>query len=113
MPRGAPAFRLLAHYIELLREDSAAATPELQRLAVAHVCDLLALTLGPARDALELANRRGARAARLLRIKRDVIKNVSGEISIEAIAARERVSIRHVQRLFEEDGTTFTEFLRG
>jgi AraC-like DNA-binding protein len=112
VPSNTPALRLLAQYVEILRDDSVAASAELQSLAVAHIRDLLALALGPTRDALELARRRGVRAARLQAIKKDIFESTEGALSVDLIAARHRISPRHVQRLFEEEGTTFTEFVR-
>lgn len=112
VPASTPALALLTGYIEILKRESATVTPELQKLAVAHVYDLLALALGPTREAIENARRGGLRAARLGAIKVDIAESMDAEFSIDAIAARHRLSSRHVQRLFEETGTTFTEFVR-
>jgi AraC-like DNA-binding protein len=112
VPAAAPALRLLAGYVDLLRRDGLTATPELQALAVAHVYDLLALALVPSRDAAQTVKRDGVRAAHLAAIRKDIAENVDADISIETVAARHRLSPRHVQRLFEEAGTTFTEFVR-
>jgi AraC-like DNA-binding protein len=112
VPAASPALRLLAGYVEVLRREAAAAPPELQRLAVAHVYDLVALALGAGRGAAEIADRDGVRAAHLAAIQNDIAENAHKDISIEALAARHQLSPRHVQRLFEESGTTFTEFVR-
>jgi AraC-like DNA-binding protein len=112
VPAASPALRLLAGYVEVLRRETAAAPAELQRLAVAHVYDLVALALGAARGAADIDNRDGVRAAHLAAVKDDIVENAHTDISIEAVAARHRLSPRHVQRLFEEAGTTFTEFVR-
>jgi AraC-like DNA-binding protein len=112
VPAASPALRLLAGYVEVLRREAAAASPELQRLAVAHVYDLMAFALGATRGAADTAERDGVRAARLAAIQKDIAESVDTDISIEAVAARHRLSPRHVQRLFEESGATFTEFVR-
>ncbi len=71
-----------------------------------------ALTLGATRDAAEIAEGRGVRAARLRAIKEDIVNGLrDGEVSVDAIAAKHRVSPRYLQLLFEEDGTTFTDFV--
>src|SRR5207237_1122263 len=62
---GAGGLQLLMGYLEVLRHKSTTPTRELQRLAVAHVYDLLALTLGATSDAAEIAKGRGVAAARL------------------------------------------------
>jgi AraC-like DNA-binding protein len=78
---------------------------------VTHVYDLVALALGATRDATEGAKLGGVRAARLRRIKSDIADNLSNGLSIAEVAARHRLPVRYLQRLFEAEGTTFTEFL--
>jgi hypothetical protein len=48
------------------------ATPQLQHAAVTHVHDLIALAIDARRDAAELTQGRGARAARLRALKQDI-----------------------------------------
>jgi len=109
----APALRLLLRYLEALREESPVSTPELQELAVAHICDLMAVLFGATREAAETAKKRGIRAARLLEVKVDIEKNLAdGCLSSSDVAARHGMTPRALQMLFEEQGTTFTEFLR-
>ncbi|MCC8937575.1 helix-turn-helix transcriptional regulator [Bradyrhizobium sp. Arg68] len=87
-------------------------TPELAAAFADHVCDLLALALGPTRDAAEQARTRGLPAARLQAIKDDMAANLRWpELSVHGIAARHGVSVRYVQQIFEESGLTFTAYL--
>lgn len=112
IPAGTPALRLLTRYVGALDEAEAFETPELRRQAVAHVYDLMALAIGATRDAAEIANSRGARAARLRAIKQDIADWLGQpDLSVTAIAARHRVKPRWVQRLFESEGTTFTDYV--
>ena len=104
--------------LRLLRQDMRAmldldlATPALQRLTVAHVYDLMALTLGGSRDAAGAAEQRGVRAARLRVVKDDIARNLEcGDVSVAAIAARQRVSPRYLRKLFESEGVTFTQYV--
>jgi AraC-like DNA-binding protein len=61
-----------------------------------------------------LAEGRGARAARLRAIKLDIIDTPDrSDLRIDTIAGRHRLQPRYIQRLFEHDGTTFSEFLLG
>jgi AraC-like DNA-binding protein len=107
-----PALRLLTRYIGILDETEAFETLELRRQAVAHVHDLMALAIGATRDAAEIAKSRGARAARLRAIKEDIANWLDRpELSVAAIAARHRIKPRWVQRLFEGEGTTFTDYV--
>lgn len=112
IPADDPALRLLTRYLGIIEEPGNLASPELQRNAVTHVHDLLVLTLGATRDAAETARLRGARAARLREIKADIERNLCTEdLSVVTLAARHRLPVRYVQRLFEAEGVSFTEFV--
>jgi AraC-like DNA-binding protein len=105
--------RLLENYVELLGQQLMA-TPNLRRLVVTHVHDLMALALGASGDAAEIAHGRGLRAARLHAIKADIRASLGEQgLSLTAVAARHGVTPRYVQMLFERDGSTFSQFLRG
>ncbi|WP_204304006.1 hypothetical protein, partial [Stenotrophomonas maltophilia] len=55
----------------------------------------------------------GLRAARLYRIKTDVIANLARtEFNVEDLAVRHGISPRYIRALFDDDQTTFTDFLR-
>ena len=59
-----------------------------------------------------MTRRRGLRAARLAAIKGDVARRLGDErFTVTDIALRRGVSPRHVQLLFESEGTTFTEYV--
>jgi AraC-like DNA-binding protein len=112
VPRDIEALQLLTRYVRLFDDQQSLATPELCGLVVNHVYDLVALALGATRDAAAIANGRGVRAARLHAIKTDILNSLSRhELSLARLAARHRVTPRHVQTLFESDGTTFSRFL--
>jgi AraC-like DNA-binding protein len=113
-PSGASAPKLLRRYISLIAQEAALATSELQRAAVAHVYDLAAVTLGAAAGTGELARNRGVRAARLEITKADILAHLdSGNLSVAMVANRQRVTPRHLQKLFETEGTSFSEFVLG
>jgi AraC-like DNA-binding protein len=112
IPADNAALRLLTSYIGVLDETEAFATPDLRRQAVTHIHDLMALAIGATRDAADVAKCRGARAARLCAIKQDIADHLDEhDLSVAAIAARHRVLPRYVQRLFEDEGMTFTEYV--
>jgi len=86
--------------------------PQLVNLSVRHIHDLLALTIGPASDFADTARTRGLRAARLKLAKSYIVSHSqSRELSVGSVASSLNVTPRYVQRLFEADGTTFSEFL--
>lgn len=112
IPAGNHALRLLLGYLSLAQGDAFGCDAALDGAFADHVCDLLALALGATRDAAEVARRRGLPAARLEAIKDDIRKAYRRpDLSIHAIAARHGVSARYVQRIFEETGATFTQYL--
>jgi AraC-like DNA-binding protein len=112
IPGSNDALRLLTGYVGLLDDHHALTTPELRRLVVNHVYDLVALTLGTTRDAAEAAKNGGMRAARLHAIKADILAGLSQPgFTLAALAVRHGVSPRYVQMLFESEGTTFSRFL--
>lgn len=108
----APALRLLNGYIGVAQDSQVVASPELRERFVDHVYDLIALAVGATRDAAEMAQGRGLRAARLHAIKQDIAKNLERpDLSVTVLAGRHGCTPRYVQRLFETEGTTFTEYL--
>lgn len=114
IPRNTEALKLLTSYSGPLLDQDALATSEVRRLVVAHVHDLVALTLGATRDAAEVAQSRGERAARLRSAKAYIVENSSRrDLSIGTVAAHLGVTPRYLQKLFESDGGTYSAFLPG
>jgi AraC-like DNA-binding protein len=83
-----------------------------QRLTAQHLIDLVALMLGTDAEHAALARGRGQAAVRLDLMRADVMTNLGrNELSLSDIASRCGLSPRQAQRLFEQAGTTFTEFV--
>jgi AraC-like DNA-binding protein len=102
----------LLDYVKVAQDDQRIACPKLQHLFITHVHELMALVIGTTRDAAGLARGSGVRAARLKAIKDDIGKNLDQpDLSVTALADRQRCTPRFVQRLFETEGTTFTEYV--
>ena len=107
---GTHALSLLTRYVALAWDDRMQATPELQRLMVSHIYDLMATLIGATPDAAQMAQAGGLRAARLGAIKQDIEASLHRpDLSLAAIAGRHGCTPRGVQRLFETEGTTFSE----
>jgi AraC-like DNA-binding protein len=114
IPADNPALKLLVGYLESARDAQALVTSELQRLAVIHVYDILALALGATRDAGEIAKGRGMRAARLHAAKSFVSRNFNRQdLSVTSVANHLGVTPRYVHMLFENEKESFSEFLLG
>ncbi len=112
IPRGTGALTLLANYAGALIDDPAIVAPQMRQLVVAQLCDLIAVTLGATRDAQALADGRGIRAARLRAIKTDIEAHLAnGDLSPAAVAARHGISDSYIRKLFEGEGTSFSEFV--
>jgi AraC-like DNA-binding protein len=106
------ALRMLGGYLHSLQDNTFPATPELRQLVVSHVCDLVGLTLGSSRDAEAAANARGVRVIRLERAKAFIIENIARpDLSVALTAAHVGVRARYLQKLFEEEGGTFSKFV--
>jgi AraC-like DNA-binding protein len=110
--RGTGMLNLLRGYADALFDDPAVAAPQMRQLIVAQLCDLIAVTLGATRDAAAVAEGRGIRAARLRAIKSDIEAHVAhGDLSPAAVAKRQRISDSYIRKLFEGEGTSFSEFV--
>ena len=107
IPHDVEALRLLRAYLENLPQRIS--DPQLGRLSAAHIYDLMALAIGATPEGREIASRRGIRAARLEAIKADLIQN--SRLDLDKVAMRQGISPRYIQMLFEEAGTTFSEFV--
>jgi AraC-like DNA-binding protein len=113
LPPNSSILRLLLGYADALEDEETQRTPALQHAVATHIHDLCALAIGATRDAAEIAEGRGVRAARLRGIKADVVRNLrGGDVSVTALATRHRISARYIQRLFECEGTTLSQFVR-
>lgn len=104
---GSAALGLLRAYLGSLPDLNS--DQSLKGLIATHVYDLMALAIGATRDAAELAAGRSVKAARLQAVQAELSRD--RDLSIHAVAARQGVSPRYVQKLFEEAGTTFSAFV--
>jgi AraC-like DNA-binding protein len=110
--RGTGTLNLLANYVGALIDDPVIVTPEMRQLIVAQLCDLIAVTLGATRDATAAAEGGGIRTARLRAIKSDIEAHLAhGDLSPAAVARRQRISDSYIRKLFEGEGTSFSEFV--
>ena len=113
LPTHGGALRLLCHYLQVLQDEAALASPELRQAAANHIQDLCALAVGATRDAAEIARGRGVRAARLRALTADVARNLDGDVSVTALALRQQVTPRYIQKLFESEGSTLSRYVLG
>jgi AraC-like DNA-binding protein len=114
IPNGTGMLNLLKNYVDSVFDDPILAIPETRQLIVVQLCDLVAVTLSATRDAAAEAEGRGIRAARLRAIKSDIEAHLGhSNLSIGAVAKRQRISDSYVRKLFESEGTSFSQFVLG
>jgi AraC-like DNA-binding protein len=105
---------MLVAYLDVLKSETALETPELRHAVAMHIHDLCALAIGATRDAAELAEGRGLRAARLNAIKADIAEHLGdGRLRATAIAMRQGITPRYIHKLFEGEGLTLSRFVCG
>jgi AraC-like DNA-binding protein len=110
--RGTGALNLLTHMVGALIDDPLIEAPNMQQLIATQLCDLASVTLGATRDAVAVAEGRGIRAARLRAIKTDIEGHLArSDLSPAAVARRQRISESYIRKLFETEGTSFSEFV--
>jgi len=109
---GNEALRMLMSYLRDLDDKQGLTNAEVRALVVSHIFALIALTLNSARDAAQASKAATPNAARLRAIKQYAAEHLSDQdLSIARVASANRLSPRQVQRLFEADDTTFSEYL--
>jgi AraC-like DNA-binding protein len=103
---------MIERYAALAVEAAPHAGPHGRLLMGQHLVDLVALALGSRPGDGDLARQRGQAQVRLALMKADIAAELThGDLGINVLARRYGLSARQAQRLFERDGTTFTEFL--
>lgn len=107
------AMRLLVSYTGGLESAPDGIPPVIARRAAEHVADLVLLALDAGGDAAEQARIRGLPATRLHQLKHDIRQCVDrGQpLTLPALAARHAISPVYVQKLFERDGTSFSNYV--
>jgi AraC-like DNA-binding protein len=115
VPAGEEAMKLLVTYARAVaEEEQSLRTPELQRLVATHIHDLIALTVGAARDGPAIAEGRGIRAARLRAVMSDITANLGDcDLTVATVAQRQQVTPRYLHKLFEGEEFTFSTFVLG
>lgn len=100
---------LLSSYLHVFSEAEGV-TPELARIFGFHVVDLVASTLGATHDGAAEAEAGGVRAARVRQVLDRIARSAcQPSFTIKTVAAELGVTVRTVQILLAETGSTFSE----
>lgn len=112
IPRGTEALNLLVAYVSGLFTGEPPQTPQLRRLVVSHIQDLVAATVAPMWSSRAIPGGRAIAAARLRAIMADIAAYL-GDCNLTAavVAQRQRVTPRYVHKLFEQEGLVFSRFV--
>jgi AraC-like DNA-binding protein len=105
--RDTEPLRLLKSYVSSL--PSQMSDQPLNRIVATHIYDLIALSIGAMGVGRGLASDRSVRTARLESMKADLVSDTT--VTLDQLAMRYRISPRSVQLLFEQAGTTFSEYV--
>ncbi|NGN44928.1 AraC family transcriptional regulator [Mesorhizobium sp. CGMCC 1.15528] len=112
IPKTTPGMSLISGYADLLRTNQPQGDKASQ-IAVNHLYDLAALLLDGFVQGGAERNEPSFRSARLQLVKKHILSRMQDpELSISLVAGLQGVTPRYIQRLFEAEGVTFSEFLR-
>jgi AraC-like DNA-binding protein len=104
--------KLLLHQLDTAHRFGPKLDAAANHLTAQYILDLIALSLGAAGDAAEIARQRGLAAARLDAIKAEILLSLGRpDLGLAKIAANHRVSTRYVQHLFGRSGESFSSFV--
>jgi AraC-like DNA-binding protein len=108
VPRQSDALALMQAYIAALLSNSGPDDPQLARLAMSHLADLMAVAVGG--PAAPTAQSPGEHAARFIAITRCIDHAFADpDFSLTALSRRLGVTPRHIQRLLAEHQTSFVD----
>ncbi|HTQ14826.1 MAG TPA: AraC family transcriptional regulator [Rhizomicrobium sp.] len=109
--RAVEAVRLLSSALRALDENQGLETEEVRKFVSRQAYDMMALMLNSSRGPLE-HHAGGSAAARMRAIRAYIADHLARQdLSVAGVAAAHRVSPRHVQRFFEAEGLTFSEYV--
>jgi len=110
--RSNDALRLFMAYVKDLDDSQDLGSAELRKLVVAHIFDLLAVALRLSREGTHAKSRAGLSGVRMRAVKKFIVGNLDSQnLTVAGVAAANGLSSRQVQRLFEAERTTFSEFI--
>ncbi|HSX55607.1 MAG TPA: AraC family transcriptional regulator [Sphingomonas sp.] len=105
--------RLLGDYAAALAACSDL-EPNAHAIVAGHLVDLIVLALGAKPDDAHAAREGGVRAARRRAVKADIVAHMTDpSMNIDWVARRHGVSPATIRALFYDEGTSFSDFLRG
>jgi AraC-like DNA-binding protein len=108
IPRAVTPLKLLVGYLALVRQEAMVGASDLRQAIASHIHDLVALAINANEDTWQ-AGLGALAAARLAAAVAEIAKSFTDPaLTLAALARRQGVSPRYLQRLLETSGTSFT-----
>lgn len=108
IPHAVEPLRLLVSYLGLVHKECTPTRPELRQSVARHIHELAALAIGATRDVKDVGSSAGA-AARVAAALAEIAESFADpELTVGAVARRQGVTPRYLQRLLQASGTSFT-----
>jgi AraC-like DNA-binding protein len=117
VPAQNPALQLLVRYLRSLLGGPVPSSPQLGDAVVAHVSELVALSLAEPEADSRPPDRRGQtvraiRAARLSAVKSDIDRHLTDPgLTASAVAGRHGITTRYMHKLFEPEANTYSMYV--
>ncbi|MFC6447738.1 helix-turn-helix transcriptional regulator [Shinella zoogloeoides] len=112
LPQGTPMLEVLRRFRRVLDGDPLRHVAE-RELTSRQLQEIIAGTIRHSAGYVGEAEENGLLAVRLRTVKADIDDNLGNiHLNLEWIAARQKVSSRYVRKLFEREGTSFSDHLR-
>ncbi|MFB9269537.1 helix-turn-helix transcriptional regulator [Bradyrhizobium erythrophlei] len=112
IPRDTAPLRLLSGYLQTAMHQLTFVAPHLQHCFTDHIHELIALTVGAVDEDCRLGPAKGPRAANLRRLLAEMeVSFTNPAFSPIMAATRLKLSVRYIQYLMKEAGTSFTRRL--
>jgi AraC-like DNA-binding protein len=111
LPTQLLGLKLLKRYLQFIADDDAFSTVELGRMVANQVFDLTAFSVN------ELMSERtdndgDIRIGRLTAIKSEILARLHDtNLNVTSMARQHKISVRYLQKLFELEGMTFSEYI--
>ena len=109
-----PQWRLFVSYGQSLYREMQHLPGDAAMQYAGHLRDLALIALGGRDEGQEIAKGRGARAARLAALKRDIAAHLAdSELTLDMLAQRHNISPSYIRALFGDEGTAFSDYVRA
>lgn len=113
-PESSGAMQLLTCYLDSVLAMDNSLSERSEQWVGLHLQDLISLVLGVNAEDSHAAHGRGARYARLLMMREYIRHHLTDPaLTTDTLATHFGMSSQYVRKIFQESGTTFSDYLNG